>query len=352
MLRELLIFLSQNETMRRISMNAPGARSVARRFVAGESLDDGVAAVRRLCDAGYFATLDYLGESVASRDEARAAADMYLRMLERLATEKLANGEPMKTRANVSLKLTQMGQDIRASGAPAPFAAQWPRPAKGMTPDERGPFDNEFLRTNVGRIVDRARELDIFVRFDMEDRFHVNRTLDFVQSLWNEGYRNIGIVLQSYMIRTEHDAHTASAQGMRVRLCKGAYKEPEEVAFQDKADVDSNYVRVASQLLAEGTYAGVATHDPAMIDAVREFARTSGIDASRYEFQMLYGIRRDLQQQLLAGGFNMRIYIPFGDAWYPYLMRRMAERPANTMFILNAVVRESPLGALFGNGKK
>ena len=352
MLRDLLIYMSQNQLMRRISMSAPGARTVARRFVAGESLDDGIAAVRRLCDAGYFATLDYLGESVASRDEARAAADMYLRMLERLATEKLASSEPLKSRANVSLKLTQMGQDIRAQGTTAPFPAQWPRPAKGMTPDEPGPFDNEFLRTNVGRIVDRARALDMMVRFDMEDRFHVNRTLDFVQSLWNEGYRNIGIVLQSYMIRAEHDAHAASAQGMRVRLCKGAYKEPEEVAFQDKADVDRNYVRVATELLREGTYPGIATHDPAMIAAVQDFARTNGIDRARYEFQMLYGVRRDLQQQLLADGCNMRIYIPFGEAWYPYLMRRMAERPANTMFIVNAVLRESPLGGLFGNGKK
>ncbi|HSJ15299.1 MAG TPA: proline dehydrogenase family protein [Longimicrobiales bacterium] len=351
MLRELLIFMSQSDALRRISMNAPGARTVARRFVAGESLDDGVAAVRRLCDAGFLATLDYLGESVASRDEARAAADMYLRMLERLASEQLANGEPLQTRANVSLKLTQMGQDIRAERS-TPWPATWPLPARGMTPDGDGPFDNEFLRTNVGRIVDRARALDIMVRFDMEDSVHVNTTLDFVQSLWNEGYRNIGIVLQSYMIRAEHDARVASAQGMRVRLCKGAYKEPAEVAFQDKADVDRNYVHVATALLREGTYPGIATHDPAMISAVREVARSHGIDSARYEFQMLYGIRRDLQQQLIADGCNMRVYVPFGEAWYPYLMRRMAERPANMMFIVNSVLRESPLGALFGNGKR
>jgi proline dehydrogenase len=352
MLRELLIYMSQNRTMRSISMNAPGARTVARRFVAGESLDDGIAAVRRLCDGGFFATLDYLGESVASRDEARAAADMYLRMLERLATEKLANGEPMRTRANVSLKLTQMGQDILADGGAAELPPLWPRPAEGMTPDEPGPFDHAFLRANVGRIVERARELDMLVRFDMEDRFHVNRTLDFVQSLWNDDFRNVGIVLQSYMIRAEHDAHAASAQGMRVRLCKGAYKEPAEVAFQDKADVDRNYVRVATELLREGTYPGIATHDPAMIDAIRDYARSNGIDSTRYEYQMLYGVRRDLQQQLLAEGSNVRIYIPFGEAWYPYLMRRMAERPANMMFIVNSVLQESPLGALFGNGRK
>jgi len=186
----------------------------------------------------------------------------------------------------------------------------------------------------------------------MESRFHTQRTLDFVRGVWEEGYQNIGIVLQSYMIRTEHDARVANSLGMRVRLCKGAYKEPPEVAFQPKAEVDRNFVRVANLLIAEGNYPGIATHDPAMIRATQEFTKQQGIDSSRYEYQMLYGVRRDLQQQLLQRGCNVRVYVPFGDAWYPYFMRRMAERPGNVMFIVNAVIEESPLGGIFGrNGR-
>ena len=350
MLRDLLIFMSKNDVMRRISVNAPGARSVARRFVAGEKLEEGLAASKRLADAGFYVTLDFLGESVASREEARAAADMYLRMLDGIAAGSLSNGEPMRTRVNVSLKLTQMGQDIEApAGQPAWSGPVWPKPARGMTPEE-GRYDHAFLRENVGRIVDRAKQHGIFVRFDMESRYHTQRTLDFVLSLWQEGYTEIGIVLQSYLLRTEHDARVANGLGMRVRLCKGAYKEPPEVAYQDKADVDRNYVQVTKLLIAEGNYPGIATHDEAMIRATRTFVREQGIDASRYEFQMLYGIRRDLQQRLVDDGQNMRVYVPFGDAWYPYLMRRMAERPANVMFIVNAVLRESPLGGLFDSG--
>jgi proline dehydrogenase len=220
-----------------------------------------------------------------------------------------------------------------------------------MTPEE-GSYDVAFLRENVGRILDRAREHGIFVRFDMESRLHTQRTLDFVRGLWEEGYREIGIVLQSYMLRTEHDARVASSLGMRVRLCKGAYREPPEVAFQDKAEVDRNFVKVATLLAAEGKYPGIATHDPAMVRGTLDYARAHTIDRSRYEFQMLYGVRRDLQLQLLKEGFNVRVYVPFGEAWYPYLMRRMAERPGNVMFIVNAVVRESPLGGIFGrNGR-
>jgi proline dehydrogenase len=344
--------MSQSDTLRRISMNAPGSRTVSRRFVAGEKLEEGIAAVRRYLDGGYFATMDFLGESVASRDEARAAADMYIRMLDQLATGTTASGEPLKVRANVSLKLTQMGQDISApSGAPSPGGPGWPKPERGMTPEE-GRYDDAFLRENVGRILDRARAHGIFVRFDMESRFHTQRTLDFVRRLWEEGYRDIGIVLQSYMIRAEHDARVASSLGMRVRLCKGAYKEPPEVAIQDKPGVDANYVKLTKLLLAEGNYPGIATHDAHMIKAGLDFAKAQGIDRSRYEFQMLYGVRRDLQQQLLNEGFGVRVYTPFGDAWYPYFMRRLAERPGNVMFIVNAVLQESPLGGILGrNGR-
>lgn len=220
-----------------------------------------------------------------------------------------------------------------------------------MTPDE-GRYDDAFLRENVGRILDRARAHGVFIRFDMESRFHTQRTLDFIRRLWEEGYHDIGIVLQSYLLRTEHDARVANSLGMRVRLCKGAYKEPPEVAIQEKAGVDANYVKVTRLLLSEGTYPGIATHDPNMIKAALDHAQAQGIDRSRYEFQMLFGVRRDLQQQLLEKGYSVRVYTPFGDAWYPYFMRRLAERPGNVMFIVNAVVQESPLGGIFGrNGR-
>jgi len=264
----------------------------------------------------------------------------------------MANGALLKTRANVSLKLTQMGQDIPApANAAGPIAPAWPKPELGMTPEE-GHYDDAFLRENVGRILDRAREHGIFARFDMESRFHTQRTLDFIRRIWDEGYHDIGIVLQSYMLRTEHDARVANAMGMRVRLCKGAYQEPADVAFQDKADVDSNFVKVTGLLVAEGNYPGIATHDTAMVHATQEFVRERGIESSRYEFQMLFGVRRDLQLQLLKDGCNVRVYVPFGDAWYPYFMRRMAERPGNVKFIVNAVIQESPLGGIFGrNGR-
>ena len=307
MLRDALIYLSGSNTARRFVTGAPGARSMARRFVAGETIEDGINATRAINRAGMSVTLDYLGESVSSRAEARAAADVYIQMIDRIAAEQLD--------ANVSLKLTQMGQDI----------------------------DTAFLRENVGRIVDRARAVDMFVRFDMEASTHTQKTLDFFRSLWGEGYRNIGVVIQSYLRRSQGDVEQLNADKVRVRLCKGAYNEPESVAFPGKAEVDANYVRLMQLLLEHGTYPGIATHDPAMVRATREFAAARQIDSSRYEFQMLYGIRRDLQQQLIRDGYRMRVYVPFGGAWYPYLMRRMAERPANLFFIVNAIMRETPL---------
>jgi proline dehydrogenase len=313
-LREGLIYLSENQAVRRFATNAPGARTMARRFVAGETVEDGIRAARELNRAGLSVSLDYLGESVHSREEAAAAANTYLRMIDRIVAEKLD--------ANVSLKLTQMGQDI----------------------------DEGFLRENVGRVLDRARDADMFVRLDMESSAYTQRTIDFFRRIWDEGYHNVGIVLQSYMHRSADDVKLANALGARVRLCKGAYKEPEAVAFQRKEDVDGNFVALMRTLLSDGTYPGIATHDRAMIDATREHARTHRIDTSAFEFQMLYGVRRDLQQELRAAGYNMRVYVPFGEAWYPYLMRRMAERPANLLFIVNAVLAESPLRFLVRNG--
>lgn len=307
MLREGLIFLSESDLARRIATRAPGARTMARRFVAGETIQDAISAARTLNRAGMSVSIDYLGESVSREEEATAAAGMYLQLIDRVVHEKLD--------ANVSLKLTQMGQNI----------------------------DDGFLRRNVGRVLDRARDADMFVRLDMESSAYTQRTIDFFRGLWDEGYRNVGIVLQSYLRRTEADAGLANELGARVRLCKGAYQEPESVAFPEKSDVDANYVRVMRQLLSDGNYPGIATHDEAMIRATREYATAHAIPPSAFEFQMLYGVRRDLQHQLRKSGYKVRVYVPFGEAWYPYLMRRLAERPANVLFMVNAVLAESPL---------
>lgn len=306
MLRQSLIFLSGNSVARRIAMHAPGARSMARRFVAGESVEDGIRTTRALNDVGMTVTLDYLGESVSRRNEATAAADMYIRMMDRIMEERLD--------ANVSVKLTQMGQDI----------------------------DRDFVKENARRILDRAREHNMFVRFDMEDGEHLQSTLDLFRSFWDEGYHNVGIVLQSYMFRSEADARMANELGARVRLCKGAYREPPEIAFQEKVDVDRNYVSLMRLLLDEGTYPAIATHDEAIIRKTTDHVAQKGLESSAFEFQMLYGVRRDLQARLRRQGHRVRIYVPFGGAWYPYLMRRMAERPANMLFIVNAVLAESP----------
>ena len=316
MLREGLIYLSENPLARRVATSAPGARSMARRFVAGETIEDGIRAAREINAAGMTVSLDCLGESVNRREEAAAAADTYIRVIERIGEEKLD--------ANVSLKLTQMGQDI----------------------------DETFMRENVQRVLERALAHDMFVRFDMESSAYTERTIRFFRTVWDGGYRNVGIVLQSYMLRSADDVDLANALGARVRLCKGAYKEPPTVAYQDKADVDANFIRLMRSLLSDGTYPGIATHDEAMIRATREYAASHRIAPSSFEFQMLYGVRRDLQHQLLRAGYKVRIYVPFGEAWYPYLMRRMAERPANLMFVVNAVLAESPLRFLVRDGKR
>jgi proline dehydrogenase len=301
------MFLSENDLARRIATRAPGARTMARRFVAGETIQDAISATRALNRAGMSVSVDYLGESVSREEEATAAADMYLKLIDSIVHEKLD--------ANVSLKLTQMGQDI----------------------------DDGFLRRNVGRVLDRARDADTFVRLDMESSAYTQRTIDFFRGVWDEGYRNLGIVLQSYLRRSEADAGIANQLGARVRLCKGAYQEPESVAFPEKSDVDANYVRLMRILLSDGNYPGIATHDEAMIRATREYATSHDIPTSAFEFQMLYGVRRDLQHQLRKSGYKLRVYVPFGEAWYPYLMRRLAERPANVLFMVNAVLAESPL---------
>lgn len=315
MLRDALLALSESSLARRIATDAPFARGVARRFVAGETREDAIAAARALNDAGMHVSLDYLGEAVGSEDEARGAAATIEQVVRAIARGGLD--------ANVSVKLTQLGQDI----------------------------DDDFLRRTVEGLLDAAAESGTFVRFDMESSDYTEHTLRFFEELWSAGRRGIGVVLQSYLYRTEEDVARANELGARVRLCKGAYKEPERVAYPDKADVDANFVRCMRMLLADGVYPGIATHDEAMIGATKDFARERGIDRDRFEFQMLYGVRRDVQKRLVDEGYHLRIYVPFGEAWYPYFMRRMAERPANLFFVVDSVIRESPLGFLRRDGR-
>lgn len=266
-----LILLSENDLARRIAVGAPGARTVARRFVAGETVEDGIAAARALNRAGHAVSLDYVGEAVHSETDAAAAAHTYLRLIDRIREAGLD--------ANISLKLTQLGQDI----------------------------GDAFLRRNVGRVLDRARDAGVFVRFDMESSAYTQRTIDFFRGVWADGYRDVGIVLQSALRRSKEDVRMANAIGARVRLCKGAYQEPENIAHPVKSAVDESFIELMRMLLSDGIYPGVATHDNAMIAATRRYAATHEIPASAFEFQMLYGVRRDLQHQLKQEGYNLRV---------------------------------------------
>ncbi|MDT8341313.1 MAG: proline dehydrogenase family protein [Longimicrobiales bacterium] len=314
MLRNSLIFLSQSSAAKTVVTRTP-LRTMARRFVPGEKVDDLVRAVRAANAEGMSATGNYLGESVHDEPNARRAADIYLRILDRIHDEKLD--------ANISLKFTQLGQDISET----------------------------FLAQNLGRVLERARETDTFIRFDMESSEYTQRTLDAFEKLWAQGWRNIGVVLQSYLKRSAGDVARMNELGARVRLCKGAYAEPPSVAFQEKAQVDDSFVELTRMLLAGGNYPAIATHDERMIAATVDFAEREGIARERFEFQMLHGVRRDLQAQLVKDGYRVRAYVPFGEHWYPYLMRRLAERPANMLFFAGSVVKESPLGFLWPGGR-
>jgi len=305
-LRAGLLWLSEQPRVFKFVRGNGLARRFAARFVAGETVDDAVAALKRLNAAGISASLDLLGEGVGGAPEARAARDVYLQTLDRIHRAR-ADG-------NVSVKLTQMGLDI----------------------------DEGLCVDNVRAIVARARQHDSFVRIDMEGSAYTERTLRLFTERFHPEFGNaVGVVLQSYLRRTERDVADMIARGARVRLCKGAYKEPPEVAFPAKADVDANYIRCMEQLLERGIYPGIATHDVRIIAHAKAFARRRGIAPARFEFQMLYGVRRDLQHALRREGWNVRVYVPFGEQWYPYLMRRLAERPANIAFLLGNVVKES-----------
>jgi proline dehydrogenase len=310
MLRDSLIYLSHSEAAKAVITRTP-LRAMSRRFVPGETVDELVGAMREANAAGLTVTGNYLGESVHDEPNARQAADVYLRVLDAIGSHSLD--------ANVSLKFTQLGQDI----------------------------SERFLGENLGAVLDRADEVGSFVRFDMESSEYTQRTLQAFEKLWAGGRRNIGVVLQSYLHRTAGDVAHMNRLGARVRLCKGAYSEPPELAFQARDEVDRSFIQLMRVLLDEGNYPGIATHDQRMIDATVEHHRTQGYAADRFEFQMLHGVRRDLQQQLVADGYRVRVYVPFGEHWYPYLMRRLAERPANMLFFAGSVIQESPLGFLW-----
>jgi proline dehydrogenase len=306
MLRQSLLYLSRQKQIFAFIRSNPLAVKVASRFVAGETLDTAVAAVRELGTKGITSTLDLLGESVSTAEEARAAVAVVVSILDRIAADRLS--------ANVSVKLTQLGFDLD----PALFAG------------------------GIRRILDRGKELGIFVRVDMEGSEHTQRTLDlFEKELLPEYGDGVGIVIQSYLRRSAADIERLIAAKAKVRLCKGAYVEPPTVAFPSRPEIDESYVRITEQLLRSGQYHGVATHDPTIIERVKRYAKEQGIGPERFEFQMLYGIRRDLQQSLRAEGYNVRIYVPFGTHWYPYLMRRLAESPSSLAFIPLSVMREA-----------
>ncbi len=276
--------------------------SFARRFIAGETVEEAIGAARTVEAQGLLHTLDFLGESVATRAESLAASLEYLRIIEAIKQSGIGR--------NLSLKLTQLGLGI----------------------------DRADAVDNMRRILDAAE--GFFVRIDMENSPYTDVTFEVFDALWQQGYRHVGVVLQSELFRTEKDVERINRMGARVRLVKGAYKEPKNVAYQHKAEVDAAFVRSMKVLLERGTYPAIATHDQSMIAATKAFATERGIDSDRFEFQMLYGIRRDLQANLVRQGYRVRIYIPFGRQWFPYFMRRLGERPANVAFVLRSLVQE------------
>ncbi|HEY6271237.1 MAG TPA: proline dehydrogenase family protein [Terriglobales bacterium] len=305
MLRAALISLSESKSIRSAAEKTWAGQRLSRRFVAGTTIDDALAATRAMNLLGLGVSVDNLGENITNTEEARHSAQLYHQLLDRINQQGL--------NANVSLKLTHMGLDVDPSVA--------------------------FEITTA--LVEHAARLNGFVRVDMEGSVYTERTLDFVRRLHAAPGLggHVGAVIQSYLYRSENDIAKLVADGIRVRLCKGAYREPPEIAFEKKSDVDANYVKLMKMLLPSGVYHGIATHDENMIRATIDYAQKEKIVASSFEFQMLYGVRRDLQQKLIQEGWRCRVYIPFGTEWYPYLMRRLAERPANAIFILKNLFR-------------
>lgn len=299
LLRSTFIGLSRNARLRHFAEQSSLGRRMSSRFVAGFRIEDALVAANQLASQGLAVTLDSLGENVATPAQARQSAQVYHWLLDAIA------GSQMN--ANVSLKLTQMGMDLG--------------------PDVAGSI--------VSALVDHAVQANSFVRVDMEGTEYTQATVDLVRRLHAkpENRGHVGVVIQAYLRRSADDIAKLLNDRIRIRLCKGAYKEPPDLAFPDKKDVDANFVALTKTLLKSGVFHGIATHDPAMIDAAKEFARAEHIDPASFEFQMLYGVRRDLQRSLVKEGYKVRIYVPFGDEWYPYFMRRLAERPANVLFL-------------------
>jgi proline dehydrogenase len=302
-LRDVFLALSTNTLVRNFVVGFPLSRRVTRRFVAGETLDEAIQVVKKLNEQKIQVTFDLLGESVTNESEARAAKEGYLRALDAIAATNLPT--------QVSLKLTQMGLDL--------------------SPD--------LCLDNVRQIVGKAKQIGTMVTIDMEDSKYTQATLNIFKTLREES-DNVGVVIQSYLYRSEEDAKALIAMGATVRLCKGAYKEPADVAFPQKKDVDANYVRLAQMFWqsndkGNGAYLQLATHDEKIIAWAKQYTTAHKIDRTRFEFQMLYGIRSDLQRRLAADGYTMRVYVPYGTHWYPYFMRRLAERPANVIFLVS-----------------
>ena len=308
MLRAFFVGLSENRRMRNFAESSALGRRVSDRFVAGTEIADAVRATQAVNRAGMSVSIDNLGENVTNPDEARQSAELYQQILDEIARNKL--------NANISLKLTHMGLDV----------------------------DEKLAREIVAGLVAKAASMTPpgFVRVDMEGSPYTQRTLDFVHELHRmPGNSNsVGTVIQAYLKRSESDIEKLLAEGIRIRLCKGAYKEPASIAFENKADVDANYVKLMKILMKSGIYHGLATHDYAIIREAKEFATREKISRDAFEFQMLYGIRRDLQKRLVRDGWRMRVYIPFGTEWYPYFMRRLGERPANVFFIARNMLRK------------
>jgi proline dehydrogenase len=302
-LRHTLLALSRSGRARRLVTGSRLFRPTVRRFIAGETLDEALAAVAGLNARGLLATLDVLGEATVTEEGARAAAGAYAEVLAAIAARGL--------QTNVSLKLSQLGLDIAASLA-------------------------EDLLAGIAA---QAHGLGNFVRVDMEDSPRLPATLEVFDRVWARGQRNIGIVLQAYLYRTPQDVDRYIGRGVSVRLCKGAYDEPPAVAFPQKRDVDRQFALLAERLLRGGGPAAIATHDERLIAQIQAVAAAHAVPRSRFEFQMLHGIRRDLQERLVRQGYRVRVYVPFGLHWYPYFMRRLAERPANVLFLARNLIR-------------
>jgi len=301
-LKDTLLYLAHNRNLREFVIHNRATRGISRRFVAGEELDEAIEVTRVLNGQRLQVALDHLGENVSEAEQARAAVQDYIAAIERI--------KQTGVDANISIKLTALGLDI----------------------------SQELCEQNVRSILEYARQYAIFVCIDMEGSDYTEQTVDIALRLHKQ-FEYVGTVIQSYLYRSKKDIEQLIAQGVRVRLVKGAYKEPKEIAFQQKTEVDRNYVRLTMMLLSRGNFPAIATHDEAIINAACKYARDNGIGKSAFEFQTLYGIRRDLQEKLVSQGYKVRIYVPYGSQWYPYLMRRLAERPSNLIFVLSNALR-------------